>query len=109
MESLEHAMKRDAPILVEYLGGAVNCDAYHIMSPRSDGLCVSSCIRSSLVDAGVSVEEVNYINGHATSTIIGDLAEMKALKNVFKKIAGIKINATKVNPDHPCSYPYVQH
>ncbi|KAJ9558246.1 hypothetical protein OSB04_012860 [Centaurea solstitialis] len=95
MESLEHAMKRDAPILVEYLGGAVNCDAYHIMSPRSDGLCVSSCIRSSLVNAGVSAEEVNYINGHATSTLIGDVAEIKALKNVFKKIEGIKINATK--------------
>ncbi|KAJ9558203.1 hypothetical protein OSB04_012817 [Centaurea solstitialis] len=95
MESLEHAMKRDAPILVEYLGGAVNCDAYHIMSPRSDGLCVSTCIRSSLLDAGVSVEEVNYINGHATSTVTGDLAEIKAIKKVFKKIAGIKINATK--------------
>ncbi|KAJ9558315.1 hypothetical protein OSB04_012929 [Centaurea solstitialis] len=81
MESLEHAMKRDAPILVEYLGGAVNCDAYHIMSPRSDGFCVSSCIRSSLVNAGVSVEEVNYINAHATSTLIGDVAEIKALKN----------------------------
>ena len=57
----------------------------------------------------MSVEEVNYINGHATSTMVGDLAEMKALENVFKKIVGIKINATKVNPDHPCSYPYVQH
>ena len=58
MESLEHAMKRDAPILAEYLGGAVNSDAYHIKSPRPDGLCLSLCIQSSLVDAGVSVEEV---------------------------------------------------
>ncbi|KAK2976475.1 hypothetical protein RJ640_020516 [Escallonia rubra] len=75
MESLEHAMKRDAPIIAEYLGGAVNCDAYHMTDPRSDGLGVSSCIHSSLQDAGVSPEEVNYINAHATSTLVGDLAE----------------------------------
>ncbi|CAI9269465.1 unnamed protein product [Lactuca saligna] len=95
MENLEHAMKRGAPILAEYLGGAINCDAYHITNPRFDGLGVSSCIRSCLVDAGVSVEEVNYINAHATSTVIGDLAEVNALKKVFKNTEGIKMNATK--------------
>ncbi|RVW16638.1 3-oxoacyl-[acyl-carrier-protein] synthase I, chloroplastic [Vitis vinifera] len=58
MESLEHAMKRGAPIIAEYMGGAVNCDAYHMTDPRSDGLGVSSCIESSLEDAGVSPEEV---------------------------------------------------
>lgn len=58
METLEHAMKRDAPILAEYLGGAVNCDAHHVTSPRSDGFGVSSCIQRCLVDARVSVEEV---------------------------------------------------
>ena len=58
MESLEHAMKRGAPIIAEYLGGAVNCDAYHMTDPRADGLGVSSCIQSSLEDAGVSPEEV---------------------------------------------------
>ncbi|KAL0352873.1 UNVERIFIED_CONTAM: 3-oxoacyl-[acyl-carrier-protein] synthase I, chloroplastic [Sesamum angustifolium] len=57
MESLEHAMKRDAPIIAEYLGGAVNCDAYHMTDPRADGLGVSSCIQSALEDAGVSPEE----------------------------------------------------
>ncbi|PWA42099.1 3-oxoacyl-[acyl-carrier-protein] synthase 2 [Artemisia annua] len=61
MESLEHAMKRDAPILAEYLGGAINCDAYHLTNPRSDGLGVSSCIRKCLVDAEVSVEEVSFL------------------------------------------------
>lgn len=58
MESLEHAMKRDAPIIVEYLGGAVNCNTYHMTDPRSDGLGVSSCITKSLEDAGVAPEEV---------------------------------------------------
>lgn len=61
MESLEHAMKRGAPIIAEYLGGAINCDAYHMTDPRSDGLGVSSCIQSSLLDAGVSPEEVNAV------------------------------------------------
>ncbi|XP_044495420.1 3-oxoacyl-[acyl-carrier-protein] synthase I, chloroplastic-like [Mangifera indica] len=95
MESLEHAMKRDAPIIAEYLGGAINCDAYHLTDPRSDGLGVSACIRSSLEDAGVSPEEVNYINAHATSTPMGDLAEINAIKNAFKRTSEIKINATK--------------
>ncbi|WOG84992.1 hypothetical protein DCAR_0104178 [Daucus carota subsp. sativus] len=95
MESLEHAMKRGAPIIAEYLGGAINCDAYHMTDPRSDGLGVSSCIQSSLIDAGVSPEEVNYINAHATSTLVGDLAEVNAVKKVFKNTSGIKMNATK--------------
>nr|GEX95606.1 ribonuclease H-like domain, reverse transcriptase, RNA-dependent DNA polymerase [Tanacetum cinerariifolium] len=95
MESLEHTMKRGAPILVEYLGGAINCDAYHMTDPRSDGLGVSSCIQSCLEDVGISVEEVNYINAHATSTLVGDLAEVNAVKKGFKKTEGIKMNATK--------------
>ncbi|KAL0827217.1 hypothetical protein Bca101_050894 [Brassica carinata] len=80
MERLEHAMKRGAPIVAEYLGGAVNCDAHHMTDPRADGLGVSSCIESCLEDAGVSPEEVNYINAHATSTLAGDLAEINAIK-----------------------------
>ncbi|KAG6407217.1 hypothetical protein SASPL_130202 [Salvia splendens] len=95
MESLEHAMKRGAPIIAEYLGGAVTCDAYHMTDPRADGLGVSSCILSALEDAGVSPEEVNYINAHATSTLVGDLAEINAIKKVFKDTSDIKINATK--------------
>ena len=59
MESLEHALKRGAPILAEYLGGAVTCDAYHMTDPRSDGLGVSTCIEKSLEDAGVATEEVS--------------------------------------------------
>ncbi|XP_078157684.1 3-oxoacyl-[acyl-carrier-protein] synthase I, chloroplastic-like [Carex rostrata] len=95
MESLEHAMKRNAPIIAEYLGGAVNCDAYHMTDPRADGLGVSSCIKQSLEDAGVAPEEVNYINAHATSTLAGDLAEVNAIKQVFKGSSEIKMNGTK--------------
>ncbi|MFS7934532.1 putative beta-ketoacyl-[acyl-carrier-protein] synthase I [Helianthus anomalus] len=95
MESLEHAMKKSTPIIAEYLGGAVNCDAYHMTDPQSDVLGVSSCIQGSLEDAGVSPEEVNYINGHATSTLVGDLAEVNVVKKVFKSTDGIKMNLTK--------------
>ncbi|KAJ6824237.1 3-oxoacyl-[acyl-carrier-protein] synthase I, chloroplastic [Iris pallida] len=95
LESLEHAVKRDAPIIAEYFGGAVNCDAYHMTDPRVDGLGVSTCIQSGLKDAGVAPEEVNYINAHATSTIAGDLAELNAIKQVFKNPKEIKMNATK--------------
>ncbi|ONK58172.1 uncharacterized protein A4U43_C09F8960 [Asparagus officinalis] len=95
MESLEHAMKRNAPIIAEYLGGAVNCDAYLMTDPRADGLGVSNCIRRSLEGAGVAPEEVNYINAHATSTPVGDLAEVNAIKQVFKNPKEIKMNATK--------------
>ncbi|CAG7865350.1 unnamed protein product, partial [Brassica rapa] len=79
--SLEHAMKRDAPLVAEYLGGAVNCDAPHITDPIGDGLGVSSCIESCLEDAGV-----NYIYAHATSTLAGDLAEINALKRCSKAL-----------------------
>ncbi|XP_021288574.1 3-oxoacyl-[acyl-carrier-protein] synthase I, chloroplastic-like [Herrania umbratica] len=95
MESLEHAMKRGANIIAEYLGGAVTCDAHHMTDPRSDGLGVSSCITKSLDDAGVSPEEVNYVNAHATSTLAGDLAEVNAIKKVFKDTSEIKMNGTK--------------
>ncbi|GMI85989.1 3-ketoacyl-acyl carrier protein synthase I, KETOACYL-ACP SYNTHASE 1 [Hibiscus trionum] len=95
MESLEHATKRGAPIIAEYLGGAVYCDAHHITDPRADGFGVSLCIQKSLENAGVSPEEVNYINAHATSTLVGDLAEINGIKKVFKHTSGIKINATK--------------
>ncbi|KAB5573443.1 hypothetical protein DKX38_000637 [Salix brachista] len=95
MESLEHAMKRGANIIAEYLGGAVTCDAHHMTVPRSDGLRVSTCIAKSLEDAGVSPEEVNYVNAHATSTLAGDLAEVNAIKKVVKNTSEIKMNGTK--------------
>ncbi|CAM0907169.1 unnamed protein product [Alopecurus aequalis] len=95
MESLEHAMRRGAPILAEYLGGAGNSDAYHRTKPRPDGSGISSCIKRSLEAAGVAPEEVNYINAHATSTTVGDPVEVAALEQVFKDPSQIKMNATK--------------
>lgn len=77
LEELEHAKSRGAPILAEFLGGAVGCDAYHLTDPRPDGSGVRACIQAGLADAGVSAADVNYVNAHATSTTAGDLAEYR--------------------------------
>lgn len=95
LEELEHALKRGAPIFAEYLGGGVSCDAYHMTEPRQDGEGVAACIRAALKQAGVSSEQVNYINAHATSTPAGDMAEINALKKIFSDPSSITINATK--------------
>lgn len=95
MESLESAQRRGAKILAEYLGGAVTCDAHHMTDPRADGLGVSTCINMALANGGVAPEEVNYINAHATSTLVGDVAEVNAIKKVFKDTSEIKLNGTK--------------
>lgn len=96
LESLESALKRKATIYAEYLGGALNCDAYHMTAPKEDGSIVSRCILDAIADAGISKEDINYINAHGTSTIAGDLCEIRAFKKAFgEHIKNIKINSTK--------------
>ena len=96
LESLEHALARGAPILAEYLGGSVNCDAHHMTDPREDGAGVARCIDDAIAASGISKEEINYINAHATSTLAGDLCEINAIRKVFGAHAEkIKINSTK--------------
>ncbi|MGH2611991.1 MAG: beta-ketoacyl-ACP synthase II [Rhabdochlamydiaceae bacterium] len=96
LESLEHALARGAPILAEYLGGSMNCDAYHMTSPREDGSGVTECIELAIKDAGIPKEQINYINAHATSTLIGDMCEILGIKKYFEShMKEISINATK--------------
>ncbi len=96
LESLEHALARGAPILAEYIGGSISCDAHHMTDPRQDGLGVALCIENAIKEAGISKEDINYINAHATSTPAGDLCEVNALKKVFgPHMRNIKMNATK--------------
>ncbi len=96
LESLEHAQARGATILAEYLGGAISCDAFHITSPWEDGKGVSICMENAIRNAGVSKDQVNYINAHGTSTPVGDLCEVRAVKLVFgDHIQNIAMNATK--------------
>lgn len=96
LETLEHALARNAPIYAEYLGGSINCDAYHMTSPREDGEGVGTCIEEAIRAAGIPKEQINYINAHATSTQAGDLCEVEAIRKVFgPHIKNIKMNSTK--------------
>ncbi len=96
LERLSHAIKRKAPILAVYLGGALTSDAYHMTSPREDGSGVAACIQKALQKTGVAKEKINYINAHATSTPAGDMCEVAAIHQVFKEeTAHIVMNGTK--------------
>jgi 3-oxoacyl-[acyl-carrier-protein] synthase II len=101
LESLDHALARKAPIYAEFLGGSKNCDAFHMTEPREDGSLVAKCMEEALKDAGIDKREINYINAHATSTIAGDLCEIRAIKQLFgKQVSSIKINGTKSMTGH---------
>ena len=94
LESLQHAKARGAPILCEYIGGAYTNDAHSMTEPIAEGTQVARCLRMSLEDASVDASEVNYINAHATSTPLGDIAEYKAIASVFNP-KHLTMNATK--------------
>jgi 3-oxoacyl-[acyl-carrier-protein] synthase II len=96
LESLEHAEARGAHIIAEYGGGSVTCDAFHMTAPRDDGLGVSYCMEDALRDAELTPQDIDYINAHATSTPLGDMAEVEAILKVFGPHAKkLKMNATK--------------
>jgi len=100
LESLESALARNVPILAEYLGGGLSCDAFDMTSPRPGGATIAQCIRNALEDAGVKAEDVNYVNAHATSTPAGDMVEIAALKQVLPQPEKVLINATKSMVGH---------
>jgi 3-oxoacyl-[acyl-carrier-protein] synthase II len=101
MESLESALKRGARIHAEYLGGAITCDAYGMTDPLPDGSGVGLCIEKAVAEAGIDIKEINYINAHATSTMVGDVAEVNAVKKAFKgDLTGVKMNGTKSMVGH---------
>ncbi|MBP9840924.1 MAG: beta-ketoacyl-ACP synthase II [Simkaniaceae bacterium] len=97
LETEESALRRGVPILAEYLGGGMNADAYHITEPRSDGSMVAECMKLALQDGNIQPEDVDYINAHATSTLVGDLCEVRGMKLVFPKhhLAKMKVNGSK--------------
>lgn len=96
IESLEHAKKRGAKILAELAGGFCNADAYHLTDPRPDGSAVARCMDLAIKDADLEVSKINYVNAHATSTLVGDLCEVRAIKQVMGDHGkNVWINATK--------------
>ncbi len=101
LECYEHAKKRGARILAEYTGGHINCDAYHITAPVEDGSGVADCMKKTLENGNILLEEVDYINAHATSTPVGDLCEIRGIRTVFgDQTKNIVINATKSLTGH---------
>jgi 3-oxoacyl-[acyl-carrier-protein] synthase II len=83
LESLAHAQARGARVYCELVGYAASCDAYHITSPDPDGKGLSLAMRRALSSGGVTPDQVDYINAHGTSTPVGDLAELGAVRQVF--------------------------
>lgn len=101
VETEEHAKARGARIYAELLGGAVTSDAYHITAPDPAGLGATRAMRTTLEQAGVSLDGVHHINVHATSTPVGDIAEYTALRELFgEHLDGIAISATKASTGH---------
>ena len=101
LESYEHALARGAKIYAEVLGGGISADAWHPVSTRPDGEGAANSMEDALEDAGLSPGQINYINLHATSTLLGDLSEMKAMEKVFvKDLAKTALGATKSMTGH---------
>lgn len=101
LEDYEHAKARGAKIYAEVLGGGLSSDAYHMTAPHPEGIGVIAVMRNCLENAGVKPEEVDHINTHGTSTPLGDVAELKAIKEVFGNHAKhININSTKSMTGH---------
>ncbi|MDH3697251.1 MAG: beta-ketoacyl-ACP synthase II [Flavobacteriaceae bacterium] len=101
LEEYEHAKARGAKIYAELVGGGLSSDAYHMTAPHPDGIGVIQVMKNCLRDAGMSPEEVDHINTHGTSTPLGDVAELKAISEVFGDHASsININSTKSMTGH---------
>ena len=96
LESLEHAKARGANILAEVVGYGATCDAFHITSPAEDGSGAARAMENAIKDAGITAEDIDYVNAHGTSTHHNDLFETKAIKLALGDHAQkVKINSTK--------------
>jgi 3-oxoacyl-(acyl-carrier-protein) synthase len=96
LENLDHALMRGAKILAEVIGHASSADAYHVAALHPEALGPIRAMRWALQDAGITPEEVDYINAHGTSTPQNDATETRAIKNVFGEHAyELAISSTK--------------
>jgi 3-oxoacyl-[acyl-carrier-protein] synthase II len=101
LEEYEHAKARGAKIYAEVVGGGLSSDAYHMTAPHPDGIGVVAVMKNCLENAGLNPEDVDHINTHGTSTPLGDVAELKAISEVFGEHAkNININSTKSMTGH---------
>ncbi len=100
LESLEHALQRNAPILAEVVGGGMAADAYHLTNTHPEGEGAYLGMLAALEDAGIQASDIDYLNAHATSTPAGDNSELKAAARVFGTGKGLHISATKSMTGH---------
>ncbi|PSR55505.1 beta-ketoacyl-[acyl-carrier-protein] synthase II [Adhaeribacter arboris] len=99
LEEREHAVKRGARIYAELIGGGMAGDAYHLTGTSPEGLGAALGMKSALADAQIGPEQIDYVNAHATSTGMGDLSELKAIKSIFQDLP-VAISATKSMTGH---------
>ena len=101
LEEYEHAVARGAKIYAEVAGGGLSSDAYHMTAPHPEGIGVIQVMKNCLRDANLRPEDIDHINTHGTSTPLGDVAELKAISEVFGDHApNININSTKSMTGH---------
>ncbi|MDR1982125.1 MAG: beta-ketoacyl-ACP synthase II [Tannerellaceae bacterium] len=101
LEELEHALARGAKMYCEVVGTGMSADAYHLTASHPEGLGAKMVMKNALEDAGMRPEEVDYINVHGTSTPVGDISEVKAIKDVFGEHAyRLNISSTKSMTGH---------
>jgi 3-oxoacyl-[acyl-carrier-protein] synthase II len=101
LEELEHALARGAKIYAEVIGGGASGDAYHLTASHPEGLGAKLVMRNALADAHITPDQIDYINVHGTSTPIGDISEVKAIKEVFGEDAyKLNISSTKSMTGH---------
>lgn len=101
LEDLDHAIKRGAKIYCEIAGAGATADAHHITAPHPEGLGAKNVMISALDDAGMKATDIDYINTHGTSTPLGDIAEVKAIVDVFGDHAyNVNISSTKSMTGH---------
>lgn len=101
LEELEHALARNAPIYAEIVGYASRSDAFHITAPLEDGEGAQASMRKALQDANLTINDIDYINAHGTSTPLNDISETKAIKGVFGDHAyNVPISSTKSVTGH---------
>jgi 3-oxoacyl-[acyl-carrier-protein] synthase II len=101
LEELEHALARGAKIYAEVAGGGASADAYHLTASHPEGLGAMLVMRNALTDAGMTPADIDYINVHGTSTLVGDPSEVKAIKDVFGENAyKLNISSTKSMTGH---------
>ncbi|MGN0412634.1 MAG: beta-ketoacyl-ACP synthase II [Lachnospiraceae bacterium] len=101
LEEYEHAKARGAKIYAELAGYGANCDAYHITAPHPEGEGGAACMKLALEDAGMAVEDIDYINAHGTSTHLNDSGETKAIRKAFGAHADkLMVSSTKSMTGH---------